>query len=105
MADREKVIKGLEYCVHEEDYNCDGCPYARPYWCGCKDLLADALALLKEQEETKTIICQKCGDEIEIKWSLLIKPDMEAIAKRDAFLSDKNGKKLNDVMQSLWGED
>ena len=65
----------------------------------------DALALLKEQEETKTIICQKYGDEIEIKWSLLIKPDMEAIAKRDAFLSDKNGKKLNDAMQSLCGED
>ena len=39
----------------------------------------DALKLLKEQEETKTIICPKCGDEIEIKWSLLIKKDMEAI--------------------------
>lgn len=41
----------------------------------------DALKLLKEQEETKTIICQKCGDEIEIKWSLLIKLGMEAITQ------------------------
>lgn len=63
----------------------------------CANLVRDTLELLKEQEETKTIICPKCGDEIEIKWSLLIKPDMEAIAKRDAFPSDKNGKKLNDA--------
>ena len=48
--DREKVIKGLEYC--EGYFNCcDKCPY----WDGgthcAADLAHDALALLKEQEE------------------------------------------------------
>ena len=89
--EREKTIEGLKRYLN----------YPKPL---C-DVAQQAIALLKEQEETKTIICQRCGDEIEIKWSLIIKPDMEAIAKRDAFLSDKNGKKLNDAMQSLWGED
>jgi hypothetical protein len=47
--DREKVIKGLEYC--EEYFNCcDKCPY----WDGgthcAADLAHDALALLKEQD-------------------------------------------------------
>lgn len=105
--DREKVIKALECCCeHIEDASCSVCPYVDDCDMGeCTSELAhDALALLKEQEETKTIICPKCGDEIEIKWSLLIKPDIEAIAKRDAFMSDKNGKKLNDAMQSLLGE-
>lgn len=29
-----------------------------------------------------------------IDWNKMINPDMEAIAKRDAFLSDENGEKL-----------
>ena len=49
MIDREKVIKGLE--CHAE-VNCVECPY-RDGWRTCpfgETLLADALALLKEQE-------------------------------------------------------
>lgn len=50
MIDREKVIKGLE--CHSE-VNCVECPY-RDGWRTCnfgETLLADALALLKEQQE------------------------------------------------------
>ena len=50
MVDREKVIKGLE--CHAE-VNCAECPY-RDGWRTCpfgETLLADAIALLKEQEE------------------------------------------------------
>ena len=102
--DREKLMFALEMCstgicspkecpYNKDDYdsttNCDD------------DQMRDALALLKEQEETRTIICQRCGDEIEIKWSLLTKPDMEAIAKRDAFLSEENGKKLRMNLKNI----
>ena len=52
MSDREKVINGLECCLHDEDDDhgrlCEKCPYD----CGdCrKDLYNDVLGLLKEQE-------------------------------------------------------
>ena len=75
---REKVIKGLEYC--EEYFNCcDKCPY----WDGgthcTADLAHDALDLLKEQQnqiwefqdqveyltdklkEHETELCDRCG--------------------------------------------
>ena len=55
MADREKVIKGLE--CHAE-VNCIECPY-RDGWRTCQfgdTLLADAIALLKEQEEQKFFV-------------------------------------------------
>jgi len=52
MTDREKVIRAIDGCINTDDY-CNDCDYD-----GCvfhhgsceKDLLADALALLKEQE-------------------------------------------------------
>ena len=52
MPDREKVTQCLETCVS----GCkEGCPYEYKnfiYRVGCKvDLMRDALALLKEQEE------------------------------------------------------
>ena len=48
MADREKVIKGLEHCGQPTE--CDGCPYDS-LTSGCfTKLKADALELLKEQE-------------------------------------------------------
>ena len=31
----------------------------------------------------------------------MIHPDMEAIAKRDAFLSDENGKKLQEMIDQI----
>lgn len=49
MIDRDKVIKGLEYCGRVHD--CPGhiCPYHRKLHC-IAQLTHDALALLKEQE-------------------------------------------------------
>ena len=55
MVDREKVIKGLENCITGFD-----CPPECPYLDDCNDLMKpmfvelakDAIALLKEQEET-----------------------------------------------------
>ena len=52
MMDREKVIKTIEGCINDDSF-CNKCDYD-----GCvfqhgsceKDLLADAIALLKEQE-------------------------------------------------------
>lgn len=46
MADRTTVLKGLERCA---GIDCTGCPYQRISPCQNK-LVADALALLKEQE-------------------------------------------------------
>ena len=69
MADREKVIKGLECCLKESDHlysnPCNGCPYEGQE---CIDRMkADALATLKEQE-TEDIgrgrllfLCKTCG--------------------------------------------
>ena len=50
MADREKVIKGLETCYCPPS-KCEVCPYNDlPSW-GCNNALClDALKLLKEQE-------------------------------------------------------
>lgn len=52
MADRGKVLKGLECCIDPLKARCPECPY---YPCYDEDttsekLLADSLALLKEQE-------------------------------------------------------
>lgn len=55
MADIEKVIRSIKGCVNDGSY-CNKCDYD-----GCvfthgsceKDLLADALELLKEQKEIK----------------------------------------------------
>lgn len=41
-------------------------------------------------------------DEQTIPFDRLIHPDMEALDKRDAFLSDKNGEILERRFQSLW---
>lgn len=51
---RERVIRGLKFCVQcRLPKDCDGCPYEgeRTYAVPCGHvLMADALALLKEQE-------------------------------------------------------
>ena len=56
MPDREKVIKWLNICKTshyavgiKEDYPCRLCPYYEKEYC-MKQLITDALALLKEQE-------------------------------------------------------
>lgn len=59
MAEREKVIRGLELCAYDPDpgqprkeiFSCSDCPYYRGCYHGCAyDLIRDALALLKAQE-------------------------------------------------------
>lgn len=53
MADREKVIKGLE-CCSDTEYDCvlqNDCPYSSNYGEGCMlEMKKDALELLKAQE-------------------------------------------------------
>lgn len=50
MADREKVIKGLEHCTTAEtSEDCYGCPYDGQCGTDPSALERDALALLKEQ--------------------------------------------------------
>ena len=63
MADREKVIREIQYCTKdcadpgEDECNPGKCRYAvyqNSYDYDCKEmLLKDALALLKEQEDVK----------------------------------------------------
>ena len=49
MADREKVIQGLECCNQTQEDLCSQCPYFNDFN-GCMlELRQDALALLKEQ--------------------------------------------------------
>ena len=53
MAELDKVIKGLEHCKREskhiDDNPCNGCPYYELK--ECPQMMADALELLKEQDE------------------------------------------------------
>lgn len=57
MADREKVIKGLECCG--DTMNCNECPYDSEMG-GCfRNLKADALNLLKEQKSEEPLIIHK----------------------------------------------
>lgn len=69
MAEREKVIKGLEICtkdipmsnaVHKDDF-CKECPYYNAKYRYCWNqivMMRDALALLKEQPEI--VRCRDC---------------------------------------------
>ena len=50
MADREKVIKGLEICTSKPCY-CTDCPYKANCCLDSQEVMEDALALLKEQEK------------------------------------------------------
>lgn len=89
MADREKVIKALAYCVfpalkgfpyqsHIADKGCEAveCPYRDD----CDQMLLDALELLKEQKPKpvkfsenaygyKTYYCPKCGRWFEFQFN------------------------------------
>lgn len=69
MADRDKVIKGLECCIlrNPDDHaRCSQCPYES----NCVNRLKiDALELLKEQDEPlvpirnadNELLCRNCG--------------------------------------------
>lgn len=60
MADREKVIKGLEICYCPPS-KCEDCPYHNlPDEQSCNDVLClDALYLLKEQQNLIDEIMQR----------------------------------------------
>ena len=53
MPDKQKIIKGLEVCTSIADgESCPkDCPYYQKVCYGYNQLMCDALALLKEQEE------------------------------------------------------
>lgn len=63
MTDREKVIKGVQYCLDYYDSQCEKCPYQATEeekkhfdWdCHKDDLRRNVLALLKEREPVKPI--------------------------------------------------
>jgi len=63
MADREKVIKGLECCQYSSKSHCDGCPYVYENLCNTNDctadLASDVLSLLKEQQKLIDEITQR----------------------------------------------
>ena len=64
MIDREKVIEALQCRAYDDDLPCSICAYYRPdekpvAKCDYKGLMDDAIALLKEQEETE--LCDRCG--------------------------------------------
>lgn len=50
MLDREKVMKGLEVCTAKPGC-CTDCPYKKTCTQDSQEVMEDALALLKEQEE------------------------------------------------------
>lgn len=72
MADREKVVKGLEMCIADE--YCNGCPYEvqcdSPGQEYAGSMMRDALELLKEQEpklvkvDGDYVFCPSCGNEL-----------------------------------------
>lgn len=92
MADREKVINGLECCLDVQSgwkdavWVCPACPYAKNDGKPCETLaplLDDALALLKAQEPVRPVMrtahaqgaddvwyeCSKCGGFLSINWN------------------------------------
>ena len=61
---REKVIKGLETC-NKYGYECPECPYHDPEdteGCHAEELMADAIALLKEQENRHRLEVHNIGN-------------------------------------------
>ena len=61
MTDREKVIKGLEYHLKELTVGktCFECPYWGDNPCEI-NLIANAIALLKDSERIKVVRCKDC---------------------------------------------
>lgn len=77
MADREKVIKGIDICLQR--FHCgEGCPYYNDAKIGCMEQLReDALDLLKEREAVEPTliregrnkhyndyVCPRCDNEV-----------------------------------------
>lgn len=64
MADRATVLKGLGRCA---GIDCTGCPYQRISPCQNK-LVADALALLREQEPRVLTLEKIQSGTVEVAW-------------------------------------
>ena len=70
MADIEKVIKGLEYCIDRNECWSDKeeCPWINKCRENSSSLKTDALELLKEykneKERNPVIVCPHCGKRI-----------------------------------------
>jgi len=81
---------------------CKQCPYCDNGECDTKKISSDAIFYIKDLEQLlQTLQDIKGCDNIEeptISWDEMIHPDIEAMAKRDAFLSDENGKILDDQL-------
>lgn len=57
MSDLEKVIRGLECCLHVKDCNCGDCPYDDiDLRCKSENLYNDVMELLKAQEPVNPFV-------------------------------------------------
>jgi len=96
MSDREKTIKGLEYC--SELQTCFGCPYCKGSPTCQDDLCKDALQLIKEQPEI--IRCKDCKyierlpwlDDEAFKAMVCRKHNYTGMRKEDFFCADGERK-------------
>ena len=84
MADREKVIRGLERClkhtcpaIDSKEYR--DCEYTIGLYCGQDKLMRDALALMKEQEEREQRICKEICDYIRCSCSTDTEDDKDFV--------------------------
>ena len=93
MADRDKVIKGLEYCIKSED--CRGCIYWEEIGLheGCP-LNSDVLELLKEQEAIKqtyhVMMNQDYENPVEVTRYDWLCPTCKSLLCRDIDVIDDN---------------
>lgn len=93
MLEREKVIKGLEYCIFQgqsEDADCRVCPYYKNSVCWI-EVLQDALGLLKQDG------CENCAMAIEDRQMVIRCKDCRwwvpgYITDKDDFIPPKCGK-------------
>ena len=80
MTKLDKVIKGLKCCL-SSGMNCDSCPYDDHCYCHPKSIeegvLADALELLKEQEDEKKRIMKVIWDTLHEGLSIDTVPDQD----------------------------
>lgn len=67
MADREKVIRGLECCALDLLSSCEGCPYTEETRCS-EHLCGDVLALLREQEPRVLTPEEIRSGAVEVAW-------------------------------------
>lgn len=75
MPDREKVIKGLECCKRKDGSECRVCPYTESEYC-TEDMVTDALALLKEQEDVSDALVDQCDRVIRLRKELAEQPQI-----------------------------